>query len=66
MQTRFKARCERVRKNNGIVEALFKRHADFSDQKSQEETVLVNVMIERGQYEENKDYWILIQPAFPH
>lgn len=66
MQTRFKALCKRVCANNGIVEALFTRQADFPDQASQEETVLVNVLKGHGQYEENREYWILIQPAFPH
>lgn len=61
----FTALCKRVRTNNGIVEALFVRSADYADAGSQEEHVMVNVAAARGPYIEGEPYWIEIQPARP-
>jgi hypothetical protein len=61
MQRRDRYRCERVRKNNGIIEVFFTRH-DLV----QEEYVLVNIVADPDEYEVRKPYWITIEPAFPH
>jgi hypothetical protein len=63
---RFKERmtCKRVRRNNGIWEAFFIRHQ--SSELSHEEHVLVNLLSDRGEPETEQEYWITIEPAFPH
>lgn len=53
--------CVRVRKNNGIIEALFTR-----DEDGQEEIVLINVLADDNEYEEGKMYWWGSERAFPH
>lgn len=63
MRVRFKARCERVRINNGIVEAMFTQREDGQ----QEQHALVNVSLEKGQkFRVGQSYWISVEPAFPH
>lgn len=66
MFPRFKATCERVRRNNGVVEALFTLRADAGNPLSQESHTLVNVPAEYGEFTEGRDYWVQIQPAFPY
>jgi len=66
MFTRFKATCERIRQNNGIVEVLFTCRSDIGDDNSQEQHVLVNLPFEYGTFEKGKEYFIQIQPAFPY
>jgi hypothetical protein len=63
MHTRFQARCERVRANNGIVEALFTVRSNPNDAHSQEEHVLVKLRKERGPFITGQDYRIEIQSA---
>lgn len=63
MSTRFKARCMRVRVNNGIVEVLLTKR---SDGRTEEQHVLMNVVAGDEPYEEGLEYWIDVQPAFPH
>jgi len=60
MQRRDRYRCERVRKNNGIIEVFFTRR-DIA----QEEHAIVNIVADPSEYEEGKYYWITIEPAFP-
>jgi hypothetical protein len=64
MKFHEKMTCKRVRRNNGILEAFFTRHP--SNALSQEEHVLVNVLSDRGEPQTERDYWITIEPAFPH
>lgn len=64
MHTKIKAICQRVRRNNGIIEAFFTRHQ--SEALSHEEHVLMNVLSDRGEPETGKEYWITVEPAFPH
>ena len=66
MFTRFKATCERVRRNNGIVEVLLTLRAEQGDAKSKEHHVLMNLPIEYGEFEKGRDYFVHVQPAFPH
>lgn len=61
MNPRKKYRCERVRRNNGILEAMFKR-----DEDGQEEVILVNIIAKPDRYEVGKYYWFSDEPAFPH
>jgi len=65
MYDRFKATCRRVRGNNGLVEVLVVRLDDGSPQ-SQEWPALFNLPVTYGEFEEGKDYWVQIQPAFPY
>jgi hypothetical protein len=58
---RRKFLCERVRRNNGIVEVLWTRIEG-----EQDELVLVNVIAGPDRYQEGRHYWIHIEPAFPH
>jgi hypothetical protein len=58
---RLKFKCERVRPNNGITEVFFTR-----TEGKQDEHVLINILTERNQYQEQRYYWISIEPAFPH
>ncbi len=58
MKVLFRARCERVRYNNGIVEAFFTRP---SDPASHEEHVLVNVKSAAPPFREGLHYVIEIQ-----
>lgn len=66
MRFRFKARCDQVRINNGIVQALFTHSHGLAAAASQDEPVLVNVRKERGLPELGRDYWVSVEPAFPH
>ena len=54
------ARCRRVRRNNGIVEALFTAPETST---TQEYHVLVNVKWEQDQFEQGKLYQIDIADA---
>lgn len=63
MHIKFQARCVRVRRNNGIVEALFTAHPGITGH--QEQHVLVNLETDTLPTE-GKDYIVEIQPAFPH
>lgn len=63
MHVKFQARCVRVRRNNGIVEALFTSHPDITEQ--HEQHVLVNVLT-KVLPTEGREYLVEIQPAFPH
>lgn len=63
MQFKEKMTCKRVRRNNGIREALFTRHP--SNELSQEEHVLVNVLSDRGEPETGREYLVTIEPALP-
>lgn len=65
MPISFKARCERVRRNNGMTEVFFTRHSNFSGEKKQDEHVLINAHVEPGEFEINKEYIVQITPAFP-
>ena len=58
---RKRYRCERVRKNNGVIEAFFK-----SEEGDQEEYILINVIAEPDRYVVGKVYWWSDEPAFPH
>lgn len=58
---RFRARCVWMMHNNGITKAMFEPREN-----QQPEHVWVNLENRRGLYEEGKDYWITIEPAFPH
>jgi hypothetical protein len=62
----FKATCQRVRRNNGVIDALFSSPEDPADPHSQEWHVLINVVTHVSAYEQGRDYWITIEPAFPH
>lgn len=66
MAIKFKARCERVRKNNGVLEILFTRRPPAGELGTQEWHVLMNIEAEQNQYEEGSFYWVSISPAFPH
>jgi hypothetical protein len=58
MHLRARFRCDRVRLNNGIVEAFFTRRSVGA----QDEQVLINVMREYPvQYQEGKYYRITIE-----
>lgn len=58
MRVRFLARCERVRVNNGIVEAMFTQRDD-----GQEQHALINVHVEHGQlFVIGREYWISVDP----
>jgi hypothetical protein len=61
MHPRVKFKCERVRQNNGIVEVFFTKDGGIQD-----EHVLINTIAEPERYERGKEYWITIEPAFPH
>lgn len=63
MTVSFKARCERIRLNNGITEVLFTRHANFSGEVRQDEHVLVNIHVEKDLFKQDEDYLIDIYPA---
>lgn len=60
MGVRKKYLCVRVRKNNGIIEAQFKR-----DEDGQEEIIHINVIADLDRYKEGKYYWWQDEPAFP-
>lgn len=62
MHVKFQARCVRVRKNNGIVEALFTSHPGITEQ---QEHALINVVTD-AMPTVGKEYVVEIQPAFPH
>ena len=57
---RKKYLCVKVRQNNGIIEAQFKR-----DEDGQEEIIHVNELCEPDKYEVGKYYWWQSEPAFP-
>ena len=61
MYPRKKYRCERVRKNNGMVEFFFK-----CVDGEQEEYILINIVAKPDRYVEGKYYWFSDEPAFPH
>ena len=61
MHSRKKYRCERIRKNNGIIEVMFKR-----DEDGQEEIILINIISQPDRFEEGKHYWWQVEPAFPN
>jgi hypothetical protein len=63
--SRFLVRCDRVRENNGTINLLFVKRADYSDQNSQEEALNAMLLRERGPYSEGNNYWITIEPAHP-
>ena len=63
MQIKFKGLCQRIRRNNGITEALF---TSSPQSEFQEEHALVNVRADRGDISEGREYWITVEPAFPH
>lgn len=65
MQIRIKVRCQWAVRNNGIIKALLTRPQTESAG-SQEEHVLLNVLASRGTLEEGREYWVTIDPAFPH
>lgn len=59
---RSKWRCDRVRKNNGMVEVFF-----VSVDSPDEEYHLMNRNIPLDRYEVGKHYWLTDpEPAFPH
>jgi hypothetical protein len=60
MYVQKKYRCEWVRKNNGIVQVLFKR-----DEDGQEETMLINVIADAYKFEVGMYYWWQSRSAFP-
>lgn len=63
-QTKIKARCDRVRQNNGMTEVFFTR---VQDEGAQEEYVLMNIHTDADPpYKVGAHYFIRIQPAFPH
>ena len=66
MQVKIKAKCERVRRNNGIIEVFLTKRMDLSAGKSQEEHALFNLVRDPKDFEEGREYWITIDPAFPH
>lgn len=61
MQAHLKAVCQMIERNNGIFRALFTCQQKLSLEVSQEETVLVNLRLERGMPVEGKTYRISIQ-----
>lgn len=63
MQFRLKFRCDRIRGNNGIVEVFLTKE---NGPPSQDETALLNVLKEHGDWEDGKHYWVSVEPAFPH
>lgn len=58
MQTRLKAVCQMVERNNGIFRALF-----VTRDKSQEETILVNLGQNRGLPKEGQRFLITFSPV---
>lgn len=66
MPVKIKAVCERIRRNNGIVEVFFTRRQDFADALSQEEHVLINLLCNPDEFKQGSEYWVTIDPAFPH
>jgi hypothetical protein len=66
MRFRLTARCEWVRPNGGITQVLLTSRANLSDEKSQEQNILLNVDADAVRFETGKQYLIDIQPAFPH
>lgn len=63
MHLNFKARCERVRPNNGVTEVLFTHRSNFSNEAAQEQHVLANVQLGADLPVEGLDYIIDIRPA---
>lgn len=63
MRFRLKFRCDLSQGNNGIVQAQFTK---ASGPPSQDQVVLFNVLREHGLAECDKEYWISIEPAYPH
>jgi hypothetical protein len=66
MRLLIKAECKRVRRNNGIVEALFTRYPNSQNKQEQEHHILVNVKWEDGMFEQGKIYLIDISPILGH
>jgi len=60
MYARKKYRCDHIRKNNGIIDALFKR-----DEDGQEEIVQINILAGPDRFVEGSYYWVQIEGAFP-
>ena len=63
MRVHLKATCERIRRNNGVVEALFTSHPNISDVTLQEDHVLINVKWRKGEFAKGKQYWVTIEVA---
>lgn len=57
---RFLARCERVRKINGLTEVLFTSHANISDAFSQEEYILINAKVRVDEFKIGVLYPVVI------
>lgn len=66
MRIAFTGRCERVRQNNGIVEVLVTRRANYSDRNSQDEHVLWNLHVgPEVIFGEGKRYYVEIREVGP-
>lgn len=61
MRTELLATCQMVERNNGIVRALF-----TCTQKSQEETVLVNLSKDRGLPRQGRNYRLVLEETRLH
>jgi hypothetical protein len=62
---RFKGRCERVRRNNGVLEVLISRRETFDDGWTQEEHVLFNIKPSPDMtFRKGQEYWVELRPAF--
>ncbi len=60
----FNGRCERVRQNNGIVDVLITRRADYEDANSQEEHALFNFHAGPDViFIEGETYWVEIRSS---
>jgi hypothetical protein len=63
MKLRLGFRYDRVQGNNGIVQ-VFLTHV--SGPKSQDQTVIFNILKEHGEWQDGKYYLIEAQEYFPH
>jgi hypothetical protein len=63
MQFKIKALCQRVRRNNGIIETFLSRRARMGNELSQQEDVLLNTLRDRGVPEHGAEYWVSIKPV---
>jgi hypothetical protein len=64
---RFRGRCERIRKNNGITEILLTRRAQYGDEWSHEQHALFNLTLGLDEHlNEGDEYWVEVRPASTH
>jgi hypothetical protein len=56
---RFKLTCQMARQVGAVTEAFFDRDASYP-------RLLAELPQTFGPYVEGKEYWITIEPAFPH